>query len=276
MSESLLSRRARLRCLRLFLLLTCTSFFSLAYGNNEIQCDTLVASGNPEYPPMLWHQDDDSKTLTGAVPALLQEIVEPLGVEVVVRNKGPWARVLHMARLGEIDVVAGAFLTEERRSFLDYTMPSITWLPSNVWVPRGKEFKYRYWSDLRGKRGSTLINNSFGQDFDQFAENHLSVEGIRTIEQSFRMAKLGRVDYVLYEDLQGHAKLAKMGMEDDFVELIPPISSEGLYFAFPKRSECNTLAFREAFARRMAEVTEQRRIDHLIKEYAEKYKESGN
>lgn len=275
MSESLLSCRMHFRGLRLIVLLLLSCFFSPAYGNAEHRCDTLVASGNPEYPPMLWHPPGRD-TLVGAVPALLREIVEPLGIEVVVRDKGSWARVLHMARLGEIDVIAGAFLTDERRTFLDYAMPSITWLPTNVWVPRGKEFRYRYWSDLRGKQGSTLINNSFGQDFDQFAERYLSIEGIRTIEQSFRMAKLGRVDYVLYEDLQGHTKLAKMGMAKDFVELIPPISSEGLYFAFPKRSACNTEAFREAFARRMQEVTEQRRIDALIKEYTGKYLESGD
>lgn len=276
MSESLLSSRARLRCMQLVMLLCFSGFFTLAYGKTEFRCDTLVASGNPEYPPMLWHPEDDPGTLTGAVPALLREIVEPLGIDVVVRDQGSWARVLHMARLGEIDVVAGAFLTDERRTYLDYAQPPITWSPTTVWVARGKEFKYRYWSDLRGKLGSTLIGNSFGQDFDQFAENYLAIEGIRTIEQSFRMAKLGRVDYVLYEHLQGRTKLTKMGMEDEFVNLIPPISSEALYFAFPKRSACNTPAFREAFARRMAEVTEQRRIDDLSRQYSEKYLESGD
>lgn len=276
MSESLLSCQARLRCVRLLALLYLSCFFNLAYANAEDPCDTLVASGNPEYPPMLWQSTTDPGKLIGAVPALLQEIVEPLGVNVVVRDQGPWARVLRMARLGEIDVVAGAFLTDERQTFLDYATPSITWLPSNIWVYRGREFKYRYWTDLRGKQGGTLIGNSFGQDFDQFATSHLSIEGVRTIEQSFRMAKLGRIDYVLYEDLQGHTKLAKTGMADEFVQLIPPISSEGLYFAFPKRSACNTRAFREAFARRLAEVTEQRRIDHLIKEYSQKYLESSD
>jgi len=276
MSESLLSSRARLRCLRLVVLLCLSGFDTLAYGKTELGCDTLIASGNPEYPPMLWQPEDDPGTLTGAVPALLREIVEPLGIDVVVRDQGSWARVLHMARLGEIDVVAGAFLTDERRTYLDYAQPPITWSPTTVWVARGNEFKYRYWTDLRGKLGITLIGNSFGQDFDQFAENHLTIEGIRTIEQSFRMAKLGRVDYVLYEHLQGRTKLTKMGMEDEFVNLIPPVSSEALYFAFSKRSTCNTPAFREAFARRMAEVTGQRRIDDLSRQYSEEYLESGD
>jgi len=245
------------------------------HADKATACDTLVASGNPEYPPMLWQPTSSPGSLTGAVPALLQEIVEPLGVKVVLKDQGSWARVLHMARLGDIDIVAGAFLTDERQAFLDYVMPPITWLPTNIWVPKGKEFKYRYWTDLRGKRGSTLINNSFGQDFDQFADSYLSIEGIRTIEQSFRMAKFGRVDYVLYEDVQGHAKLAKMGMADEFVQLTPPISAEGLYFALPKGSACNTQAFREAFTRRLEEVTGQRRIDELMERYTGKYLETA-
>ena len=241
------------------------------FGQPENMCNTLVVSGNPEYPPLLWRPADDPSTLTGAVPALLQEIVEPLGITVQVRDLGSWARVLHQARTGELDLVAGAFVTDERQAFLDYVMPPITWKPTNIWVARGREFNYRYWSDLRGKRGATLINNSFGQDFDAFADEHLTIEGIRTIEQSFRMAKLGRVDYVLYEHLQGHAKLAKLGLEDEFVDLLPPISSEALHFAFPKNSVCNTEALREVFAKRVAEVTAERRIDRLAEEYTERY-----
>lgn len=271
MHESLSGYPSSLRRFRLLLLVCLSCVFTLANAGDASRCDTLVASGNPEYPPMLWQSTSNPGTLTGAVPALLQEIVEPLGIEVVVRDRGTWARVQHLARQGNIDLVAGAFLTNERREFLDYVSPPITWAPTNVWVHRGNEFDYRWWSDLRGKRGSTLINNSFGQDFDEFARDYLSIEGIRTIEQSFRMAKLGRVDYVLYEHLQGHTRLAKLGMDEEFVDLQPPVSSEGLYFAFSKHSACNTQAFREAFTRRLEEVTEQRRIDQLVEEYTERY-----
>jgi len=243
----------------------------LAYGQSEGMCDTLVVSGNPEYPPLLWRPADNPSTLVGAVPALLREIVEPLGIDVEVKDLGSWARVLHQARTGELDLIPGAFITDERQTFLDYIQPPITWQPTHIWVARGREFNYRYWSDLRGKRGATLINNSFGQDFDRFAEDHLSIEGIRTIEQSFRMAKLGRVDYVLYEHLQGHAKLARLGLEDEFVDLLPPISSEPLYFAFPRNSACNTEALRSAFAERLAEATGDRRIDRLLEEYTDRY-----
>lgn len=86
-----------------------------------------------------------------------------------------------MAREGEIDMVAGAFITSERIRYMDYLLPPVTHLPTAVWVPIGREFVYRHWPDLKGKRGSTLINNSFGQNFDRYAEQNLRIEGVRSI-----------------------------------------------------------------------------------------------
>ena len=144
-------------------------------------CNTLTVSGNPEYPPLLWRDEQNPGFLNGAVPALLREITQPLGVTVEVKDIGSWARVQRMAREGEIDMVAGAFITSERIRYMDYLLPPVTHLPTAVWVPIGREFVYRHWPDLKGKRGSTLINNSFGQNFDRYAEQNLRIEGVRSI-----------------------------------------------------------------------------------------------
>ncbi|MDX1559860.1 MAG: hypothetical protein R3193_13180, partial [Marinobacter sp.] len=56
-------------------------------------CNTLTVSGNPEYPPLLWRDEKHPGYLIGAVPALLEEITQPLGVNVEVRDIGSWARV---------------------------------------------------------------------------------------------------------------------------------------------------------------------------------------
>lgn len=242
----------------------------LLYG-----CDTLRVSGNPEYPPLLWPDIKSPDTLTGAVPEFLGEVVEPLGIKVNVRNTGSWARVQRLAELGEIDLVAGAFITAERLGYLDYVLPPMIHLDTNVWVPRQRMFEYRHWPDLEGKQGSTLIDNSFGERFDSFAADHLDILGVRSIRQSYLMADIGRIDYVLYELLQGRAKLARYGMSNDFVALEPPVSREGLFFAFPKLSRCNSKALREAFAARLLELTEQGRLEELIEEYLIRYTEEG-
>lgn len=240
-------------------------------GDKRFACDTLVVSGNPEYPPLLWQSDRAPGLLTGAVVAFLREVVEPLGVEVQVRDKGSWARVQRLAELGEIDLVAGVFMTSERIGYMDYVVPAMAHLPTMVWVPKSRSFLYRHWPDLQGKQGSTLINNSFGQRFDQYARDTLTIEGVRTIEQSFLMAKASRVDYVLYEQLQGQVKLERLGIADEFVALEPAVSREDLFFAFPKRSACNSVAFREAFMEQLSLLNEQGRFQTLVEEYTDRY-----
>lgn len=242
-------------------------FLTPATAFPQALCHTLTVSGNPEYPPLLWRDEQHPGSLIGAVPALLREITEPLGVNVEVRDIGSWARVQHLARQGEIDMVAGAFITSERIGYMDYLLPPITHLPTAVWVPKGREFVYRHWPDLVGKRGSTLINNSFGQNFDRYAEQHLRIEGVRSIEQSFQMALADRVDYVLYEVLQGEVKLEDMGIADQFVALPTPVSREGLFFAFSKASSCNSFELRERIAVRLYELVSAGRVDELVRQF---------
>lgn len=235
------------------------------------QCSTLLVSGNPEYPPLLWRDRTDPDLLVGAVPALMKEILDPLGMGANIRHIGSWARVQHLAKTGELDMVAGAFMTTERFTYMDYILPPILQLPTAIWVPSGKEFLYRHWPDLLGKVGSTLINNSFGQNFDRYAEENLEIIPVRSINQSFQMALANRVDYVIYERLQGQSKLAREGLADRFTALDKPVSSEGLFFTFPKQSPCNNEHFREAFADRLYTLVQNGRVEQLIEEYSNRY-----
>lgn len=240
-------------------------------GAAEPLCETLTASGNPEYPPLLWEDPRVPEHLTGAATELLKEILAPLGVELEVQSIGSWARVQRHAKVGELDMIAGAFITSERIQHMDYLLPPFTHLPTSVWVPKDQVFEYRHWPDLKGKKGSTLINNSFGQGFDLYAENNLQIVSVRTIEQSFEMALAGRVDYVLYERLQGQVKLQHLGLADKFVALDVPISNEGLFFTFSKNSPCNTYEFRERIADSLYTLINSGRLDELVREYTARY-----
>lgn len=240
-------------------------------GAVEPACETLTVSGNPEYAPLLWEGPRNPEHLTGAATALLAEILEPLGVKLEVQNLGSWARVQRHARVGKLDMVAGAFITSERIGYMDYLLPPLTHAPASVWVPKDQVFEYRHWPDLQGKQGSTLINNSFGQDFDLYAKKHLQIVGVRTIEQSFEMALAGRVDYVLYELLQGQVKLQRMGLAEKFIALDVPVSNEGLFFTFSKNSKCNTFELRERIADRLYTLINSGRLDELISEYTARY-----
>jgi len=245
-------------------------------GNTQAQtssapCTKLLVSGNSEYPPLLWRDPDNPDQLTGVVPALLQEILQPLGISADIRHIGSWARVQRLARDGNLDMVAGAFMTRERFGYMDYILPPIIQLPTAIWVPKGQAFLYRHWPDLLGKTGSTLIGNSFGQNFDRYAKDNLTIESVRSIDQSFLMAEAGRIGYVLYELLQGQVKLAREGKGEAFEALEKPISTEGLFFTFPKASACNSFELREQVAERLYELVTRGRVTELLDVYTARY-----
>lgn len=240
-------------------------------------CEKLVATGNPEYPPYLWRDPADPKHLIGANADLLQHIGEQLGVKIEVIHSGSWARAQEEVRDGRVDLLAGAFLSTPRLAWMDYVHPAFYVTPSVVWVQQGKDLPYAGWHDLVGKQGATLVNNSFGQGFDQFAAQSLQVQQLPNLTQALQMLLLGRVDYVLYERYPGLAVARQLGMEQQLASLDPPISSEGLYLTLSHNSACNEAALRGQLAQKMTELAAsplpesllQRNIDRWRAQQAE-------
>ena len=121
---------------------------------------------------------------------------------------------------------------------------------------KDKKFNYSDKQDLVGKLGATVIHNSFGQEFDDFANNNLDIEFVASLEQAFKMLQLKRVNYVLYEENPGLSYANQMGVAEDIIHLSPPISSEGLYLAISHKSKCNTGELRGALAKVIGEMAE--------------------
>ncbi|MDO6527320.1 transporter substrate-binding domain-containing protein [Motilimonas sp. 1_MG-2023] len=236
-------------------------------GNNLSICRSLLVTGNAEYPPILWRDFDNPGKLTGVAVELLELALMGTGIAVDARDRGGWARAQQDARRGEIDMLAGAFITHQREQYMDYIKPQFTDVPSVVWVAKGKEFKYQEWQDLKGKRGGTLINNSFGQAFDQYAKQNLEIRNSASAERSFTMLIAGRFDYALYELYQGLTILESSGFKSHVVHLKTPISVEGLYFTVSKKSGCNTPELRAYLNKRVAQLTEFKTFEPLFEKY---------
>ncbi|KAF1051811.1 MAG: hypothetical protein GAK43_02227 [Stenotrophomonas maltophilia] len=217
-------------------------------------CTHLVATGNPEYPPFLWRDPARPDRLIGADAELLEQLGQAIGVQVSVRYVGSWARAQEETRLGRVDLIAGAFLTPEREALMDYIEPAFLSTDNVVWVRKGDEFPYARWDDLRGHRGGTLVNNSFGAAFDVYARDKLSLEEVPSVAQAFQKLLLKRSDYVVYERYPGLATASQLGVGDDLHPLEPPISSEPLYLTLSHASPCYDTELRGQLQRKMAEL----------------------
>jgi len=151
-------------------------------------------------------------------------------------------------RAGKLDLIAGAFFTQPRTEYMDYFHPAFRETRSVIWARKGAKFNYRRWGDLVGLQGVTVINNSFGEEFDRYAKETLKITQVASLEQAIQILQRGRADYLVYEDSPGEAFLAKMGIAD-IKQLAPPVANENLYLTLSHRSACNTPELRGRLAR---------------------------
>lgn len=157
-------------------------------------------------------------------------------------------------RTGRIDLMAGYFLTQERQQQMDFISPPFLRTRSVVWVRQGDVFAYREWADLKGRNGGTLVSNSHGQQFDDYARANLKLEAVPGARQAFEKLLHKRNDYLIYEQYPGMALVRTQGWEAQLKVLDPPVSSEGLYLALSHQSKCNRAELRERLARKMKEL----------------------
>lgn len=226
-------------------------------------CDKLVVTGNPEYPPYLWRDPTDDTRLVGANADLMQLMAKEIGVAVEMRYVGNWARVQEVVRGGRADMIAGAFYTLPRLEYMDYFYPAFRETRSVIWVQASKPLKYRQWSDLKGLKGVTVINNSFGEAFDRYAKDALSIDAVASLENALKVLQAGRVDYLVYEEDPGKAYAAKLEITG-LRTVSPSISNESLYVTLSHKSPCNTGEFRGRVSRALYTLHKQGVMNKLI------------
>lgn len=231
----------------------------------EPACTRLTASGNPQYPPYLWRDPQDEQSLVGASAELMQWLAKEIGLPIETRYVGPWGRVQEEMRAGRLDLIAGAFFTLPRTEYMDYFHPAFRETRSVVWTRGNHALNYRRWSDLTGLQGITVINNSFGVEFDAYARRALKMTQVATIEQAIQMLQRGRADYLVYEDAPAEAYIARQGGVPLKAQL-PAVANEGLHLALSHRSRCNTPELRGKLARAMYKLAQDKPMARWVEQ----------
>lgn len=228
-------------------------------------CPLLVASGNPQYPPYLWRDPADDQKLVGANADLMQWLAAEIGIPIDTRYVGPWGRVQEEMRAGRIDLIAGAFFTLPRTEYMDYFHPAFRETRSVVWTRTAAPLSYKRWSDLAQRQGVTVINNSFGVEFDNYARQSLKISQVASIEQAIQMLQRGRADYMIYEDTPAEAYAARSG-GPAIQPLMPAVAREGLYLTLSHRSRCNTAEIRGRLARAVYKLAQERVMNRFVEQ----------
>lgn len=192
----------------------------------------MIVSGHPNYPPFMWQKGEE---ITGAGVELATLICKELNIPFKIKWTGPWQRVQNLAKSGALDLIVGIYSNDERRTYLDYTIPYMS-DPTSVTVLNEKVFDYKNWKDLIGKSGITMHGDSFGQDLDIFIDKKLNVNRAYTVDAIVKNLIAGRVDYILWGYYPTVINAAEQGVYDKIKVLEPPVVTENMYMAFSKKS----------------------------------------
>lgn len=225
------------------------------------QCRELIYAANPSYPPYHWKVSDSA--YDGASIELLELVVPPgVALKPLVL---PWKRALEWARLGKVDLLVSLRITPERAEYLKFTTHRAFPNPIVVFVRADRSFTFNSWADLKGKRGGISLGDTFGNGFDEYLRDELTIEVAPTMENNFIKLEAGRIDYFVTSKFVGRAYATLHPQGEKFAALPPAISEMDIHFGFSRASPCAALS--EQVSRRLRELDRLGVPEQLLTKY---------
>ncbi len=234
-------------------------------------CQRIVVTSDPDYPPISWRDKENPDRIIGVAIEILERAFAGTGIAVDVKYTGPWKRALLCTANGQVDMISGLYENQERKIELEYVYPAFMADPVSVFVLAGETFFFEKWSDLQGRKGGVRAGDSFGNEFDAFAQKHLMLESVSEFEQMYKMASAGRIAYFIYGYYSGRAFAEKMGINDHIEILERPVVREPLFVAFSPYSSC--LRHKKFLSEKIREFVNTGLVDELILKYQTIWKE---
>ena len=212
---------------------------------------TTIASGHPEYPPVMWQEGDN---IVGVGPEIVKMAFSELAITVDSKYKGSWTQAQQAIKTGDIDIIVGIYMTPQNKTYMEYSIPYMK-DPVVIFVAKGRTFPYKKWDDLIGKKGTITIGDSFGKEFDKFIANKLTISRFLRVEDNFNKILSGEADYFISALYSGLIGAEKLGISNN-VEYLPTYATaEMFHIAISKDSK---------FIRYFPQINEK--IEKLVKD----------
>lgn len=252
-------------------LLTNVAFAEKALDSFDESCTLIRATGNSESPPSIWQSHKEPGRLVGAIPHIVNELSKRIGLDILMTSSGVWSQAQNEVKIGVKDLLAGALYTNERANYMEYLEPVIFYARSLVWQNKQHIFSFDAKDDLEGKWGVTVINHSFGEEFDTYARQHLNILTVSSVQKALELLADGRADYFLYEETSAMVYINLLNLADKVVSVGPPISSEGIYLTMSKQSSCRTPAIKQKIEVSLRDMINEGFINEAVKKGIEEW-----
>lgn len=231
--------------------------------------NVIIVSGNPSYPPVSWKKDN---TLIGVGPDVCKTIFKRLGEDCNVVYEGDWAQIQEATKKGEVDVIVAAYKNREREEYMDYSVPYIS-DPVVIFVKQGREFKFKSWKDLVGKKGVTGVGESYGQEMDEIIKTKLDVKRA-SMKECFNMLldEKDPVRYVIAGKFPGVLGAKYYNVFHRIKYLPTPFTVQNFYVTFSKKSKFKNLL--PEFNEKLNDMKKSGEVQTLIQEDIAKWEEA--
>ncbi|MDO6683973.1 MULTISPECIES: substrate-binding periplasmic protein [unclassified Agarivorans] len=217
----------RLMC---FALLIVSSFAVLA------NCDRIKVNGEHNWFDVSYRVNSHAP-LQGLAVDLANRVFAEVGIEVDYQAMVPWKRQFLQLETGDLDVIIAAFYNQQRGNKFVYS-EAIGVEYSTAFIHKEHSDTYRGAESLVGKRGLQLLGSSFGDQFDSYAKQNLTISKMADLDRAIKLIALKRADYFLYATHGGRLKIAETEFADMLVDMQPSISKQQIFMVMSKSSPC--------------------------------------
>lgn len=222
---------------KLFLMLAVLEFFaSAAFAQTGSVCEALVITGHPAYPPVAWGANGK---IVGASAELVTTIAQQLQVKNISSvDFGSWQKAQDAIKEGKADIIFGIYKDSSRVAYMNYIDPPYMQDPVAIVIRNGDSFKYAEWGDLKAKKGVTNLGESYGNDFDTYIAQNLTVARANGVDKAFEALLKMQADYLIIGRYPGKLEAKKLNILTK-VDFLPKNVVYGeMYVAFSKKSKC--------------------------------------
>ncbi|MFT5117952.1 MAG: two-component system NtrC family sensor kinase [Kiritimatiellia bacterium] len=202
---------------------------------------TVVVGGDYNFPP--YEFLDADRQPTGYNVEITKTIAEIMGIKVNI-VLGGWDDMREAFNRGEIDVLQGMTVTEERQKTITFSPPNVM-VQQSIFARTGTAEV----TSLKDLRGKDIIVQRQGSMHDYLLQNKFDVEiiAVTTHVDVLRLLSSGKHDYAIGANLPGLYLGKELGLSNLTV-VGKPFIARGYTYAVLKGNEALLAQFSEGLA----------------------------
>lgn len=243
-------------------------FLFVAPPINARGCDVIRVGCAKNWYPVAFMLTPENTQATGVAVEIIKLAAKELGLKVTMDCSIPWKRLTMYMDTGEIDAIAGHYMTKQRQR---------DWLVSKAIIEDDILVIYKInhqkitsindLNDLHGLIGAIHRGANYGQKIDDFIKQqqakNLIVE-THLNDSIFSLIRYQRVDYGFISKNDATEKIKRYGFVDE-ITLSKSIDVNTVHIAFSKHSAC--AVYFNQFNQLISQFKSTKVIDKLLTQY---------